>query len=233
MRKNRCGSGEEGGSTLHRAPVGQGPLGPGWLAIALGFWSGRALATDTAWAGSCLIHHHHHRRRRRKTRGHARGTFSGYWPTTTCARHASAKCTVETRGRGRERGPPPPRAHPEPPHYDPHCSPARRVCRTATHARDAPPRARRFRRGATRTRGGGGGSLQRAERKERQRPTRLRVILHTTRIPRACSAAAARASRRSTRPRPRPRRGAGAARASPTWTTTTDRWRETETRTLT
>ena len=38
-------------STLHRAPVGQGPSGPGWLAIAFGFWSGRALATGTAWAG--------------------------------------------------------------------------------------------------------------------------------------------------------------------------------------
>ena len=46
--------------TLHRAPVGQGPPGPGWLAISLGFWSGRALATGTAWAGLCLIHHHHH-----------------------------------------------------------------------------------------------------------------------------------------------------------------------------
>ena len=44
--------------TLHRAPVGQGPLGPGWLATALGFWSGRALATGTAWAGLCLIHNH-------------------------------------------------------------------------------------------------------------------------------------------------------------------------------
>ena len=45
--------------TLHRAPVGQGPSGPGWLAIAFGFWSGRALATGTtAWAGLCLIHHH-------------------------------------------------------------------------------------------------------------------------------------------------------------------------------
>ena len=47
----------------HRAPVGQsvgqGPSGPGWLAIAFGFWSGRALATGTAWAGLCLIHHHH------------------------------------------------------------------------------------------------------------------------------------------------------------------------------
>ena len=48
------------GSTLHRAPVGQGPSGPDWLAIAFGFWSGRALATGTAWAGLCLIHHHHH-----------------------------------------------------------------------------------------------------------------------------------------------------------------------------
>ena len=46
-------------STLHRAPVGQGPSGPDWLATALGFWSGRALATGTAWAGLCLIHHHH------------------------------------------------------------------------------------------------------------------------------------------------------------------------------
>ena len=44
--------------TLHRAPVGQGPSGPGWLAIAFGFWSGRALATGTAWADLCLIHHH-------------------------------------------------------------------------------------------------------------------------------------------------------------------------------
>ena len=48
-----------GFSTLHRAPVGQGPSGPGWLAIAFGFWSRRALATGTAWAGLCLIHHHH------------------------------------------------------------------------------------------------------------------------------------------------------------------------------
>ena len=47
-------------STLNRAPVGQGPSGPDWLAIAFGFWSGRALATGTAWAGLCLIHHHHH-----------------------------------------------------------------------------------------------------------------------------------------------------------------------------
>ena len=46
-------------STLHRAPVGQGPSGPDWLAISFGFWSGRALATGTAWAGLCLIHHHH------------------------------------------------------------------------------------------------------------------------------------------------------------------------------
>ena len=45
---------------LHRAPIGQGPPGPGWLAISFGFWSGRALATGTAWAGLCLIHHHHH-----------------------------------------------------------------------------------------------------------------------------------------------------------------------------
>ena len=44
--------------TLHRAPVGQGPSGPGWLATALGFWSGRALATGTAWAGLCLIQNH-------------------------------------------------------------------------------------------------------------------------------------------------------------------------------
>ena len=45
--------------TLHRAPVGQGPSVLGWLATALGFWSGRALTTGTAWAGFCLIHHHH------------------------------------------------------------------------------------------------------------------------------------------------------------------------------
>ena len=44
--------------TLHRAPVGQGPPGPGWLAISFGFWSGRALATGTAWAGLRLIQHH-------------------------------------------------------------------------------------------------------------------------------------------------------------------------------
>ena len=43
---------------LHRAPVGQGPSCPGWLATALGFWSGRPLATGTAWAGLCLLHHH-------------------------------------------------------------------------------------------------------------------------------------------------------------------------------
>ena len=45
-------------STLNRAPVGQGPSGPDWLAISFGVWSGRALATGTAWAGLCLIHHH-------------------------------------------------------------------------------------------------------------------------------------------------------------------------------
>ena len=45
-------------STPHRAPVGQGPSGPDWLAIAFGFWSGRALTTGTAWAGLCFIHHH-------------------------------------------------------------------------------------------------------------------------------------------------------------------------------
>ena len=40
--------------TLHRAPAGQGPSGPGWLATALGFWSGRPLATGMAWAALCL-----------------------------------------------------------------------------------------------------------------------------------------------------------------------------------
>ena len=52
--------GADGRRTLHRAPVGQGPPGPDWLAISFGFWSGRALATGTAWAGLCLIIHHHH-----------------------------------------------------------------------------------------------------------------------------------------------------------------------------
>ena len=39
--------------TLHCTPVGQGSSGPAWLVIALGFWSGRVLATGTgtAWAG--------------------------------------------------------------------------------------------------------------------------------------------------------------------------------------
>ena len=32
---------------------------PDWLAIALGFGSGLALATGTAWAGLCSIRHHH------------------------------------------------------------------------------------------------------------------------------------------------------------------------------
>ena len=41
-----------------RWPVGQGPSGPDWLATALGFWSGRALATGTVRAGLYLIHHH-------------------------------------------------------------------------------------------------------------------------------------------------------------------------------
>ena len=55
-------------STLHRAPVGQGPMGPDWFAISFGFWSGRALATGTAWAGLCLIHHHHHHHHHHKNR---------------------------------------------------------------------------------------------------------------------------------------------------------------------
>ena len=34
----------------------------GWpLPLALGFWSGRALASGTAWEGLCLVHHHHRR----------------------------------------------------------------------------------------------------------------------------------------------------------------------------
>ena len=37
------------GSTLHRAPVGQGPPGPGWLAISFGLWSRRA-------TGACYWH---------------------------------------------------------------------------------------------------------------------------------------------------------------------------------
>ena len=37
-----------GGGTLHRAPVGQGPPGPVWLAISLGFWS--------VWTGACYWH---------------------------------------------------------------------------------------------------------------------------------------------------------------------------------
>ena len=36
-----------------------GTLGPDWLATALGFWSGRALAPGTAWADfNCAIRHH-------------------------------------------------------------------------------------------------------------------------------------------------------------------------------
>ena len=46
-------------SAVRPLAVGQGPSGPDWLATALGFWSGRVLATGTAWAGLCLIHHHH------------------------------------------------------------------------------------------------------------------------------------------------------------------------------
>ena len=55
--QNRRRTGLVSSRTLHRAPVGQGPSGPDWLATAFGFWSGRALATGTAWAGLCLIHH--------------------------------------------------------------------------------------------------------------------------------------------------------------------------------
>ena len=55
-------TGSQPGSTLYtslyRAPVGQGPSGPDWLGTALGFWSGRALATGTAWACLCSIRHH-------------------------------------------------------------------------------------------------------------------------------------------------------------------------------
>ena len=45
-------------STVRPLARGPRPSGPGWLAIPFGFWSGRALATGTAWAGLCLIHHH-------------------------------------------------------------------------------------------------------------------------------------------------------------------------------
>ena len=48
-------------SKEHPPPCARWPgaLGSYWLAIALGFWSGWALATGTAWAGLCLVHHHH------------------------------------------------------------------------------------------------------------------------------------------------------------------------------
>ena len=52
-RKHKTG----GRCTLHLAPVGQKRRLPR-LARALGFWSGQALATGTAWASLCLIHHH-------------------------------------------------------------------------------------------------------------------------------------------------------------------------------
>ena len=64
-------------STLHRAPVGQGPPGPGWLAISFGFWSGRALATGTACVGLCLIHHHHHHEARNEPEEYLRRTIAG------------------------------------------------------------------------------------------------------------------------------------------------------------
>ena len=43
---------------LHRASIGQGPPRLPWLAKALGFRSGQALATGTAWEGLCFIRHH-------------------------------------------------------------------------------------------------------------------------------------------------------------------------------
>ena len=46
-------------SSLGRAPLARDPrVLIGWP-LPLGFWSGRALATGTAWAGLCLTHHHH------------------------------------------------------------------------------------------------------------------------------------------------------------------------------
>ena len=46
-----------------RPPLARGPrVLVGWpLPLALGFWYGLVLATDTAWAGLCLIHHHQQR----------------------------------------------------------------------------------------------------------------------------------------------------------------------------
>ena len=59
-RKDRRSGGGSGvlSSTSTGALVGQGPSSHGLLATALGFWSGRALTTGTAWAGLCLIQHH-------------------------------------------------------------------------------------------------------------------------------------------------------------------------------
>ena len=37
------------GTAVHRAPVGQGPSGPDWLATALGFWI-------LVWTGACYWH---------------------------------------------------------------------------------------------------------------------------------------------------------------------------------
>ena len=90
-------------STLHRVPVGQGPSGPDWLAISFGFWSERALATGTAWAGLCLIHHHHETYFVRKTADNARARK---WARFGCA-------WGDTHKRARAfppPGPPPPKA---------------------------------------------------------------------------------------------------------------------------
>ena len=75
-------------TTLHRAPVGQGPPGPDWLAIFLGFWSGRALATGTAWAGLCLIHHH---------------LLPGLWAWRVGPREVAAACVAPRAARRRRR----------------------------------------------------------------------------------------------------------------------------------
>ena len=74
----------------------QGPSGPGWLAIALGFWSGRALPTGTAWAGLCPIHHHHH---------HHHQPTPEHPPTGTPQGRITLQNGVKTVARGRPKAP--------------------------------------------------------------------------------------------------------------------------------
>ena len=138
-------------STLNRAPVGQGPPGPGWLAISFGFWSGRALATGTAWAGLCCRYmfnspssRPNHPRKDRQCRSKMANNLNNFTLLPLLRQSGTQKQTNKQASKTRQTRA---RAHPTEVWTRPRRAAARRV---ATGSRSARARRRSGRRCRTR-----------------------------------------------------------------------------------